>query len=497
MKNTILCTTLFGAFYLLAANVAYSLPASSDFNITLNELDGDPTIPEYQVKTVVLDAGHGGKDPGCVGKKTTEKEVALDVVLKVGQMIKNSYPDVKVIYTRDTDEFIPLHERSAIANRHRADLFISVHCNGTDKKSVSGSETFVLGLHRVAHNLEVAKRENAAILKEENYKENYDGFDPNSDESHIALSMYQTAYLDQSIALATLIEGEFVDHAGRTSRGVKQAGFMVLKNATMPSVLVEAGFLTNAKEENFLVTENGKMRTATSIFNAFSKYKYDIESYAQQQQPAAKSETSVAQVSAPHPAEVTTPPSVEQHADATRPQTKQHSQVVTATPSDRVAHSTRTEVRAKPAHTAVTTTRPTMESTRSETTSTHKIQPQHNTTTSEATNRYRAQQRQSSATSRPVTTSVSSDVKVEYVVQVAAGAHKLKPTGSKWQKLEDVLIRYENGMYKYQVGGLHTFQSANQKKMYLKQLGFNDCFIAAYKDGKPVKLTEVAMTTAH
>lgn len=494
MKSTIICTL---GFLILAANVAYSLPAISDFNITLNEVEADPTNPEYQVKTVVLDAGHGGKDPGCLGKKTSEKEVALDVVLKVGQMIKNSYPDVKVIYTRDSDEFIPLHERSAIANRNQADLFISVHCNGTDKKSVSGSETFVLGLHRVAHNLEVAKRENASILKEENYQQNYDGFDPNSDESHIALSMYQSAYLDQSIALATLIEGEFVDHAGRTSRGVKQAGFMVLKNATMPSVLVEAGFLTNAKEENFLITEDGKMRTATSIFNAFSKYKYDIESYAQQQpktQTAQVSEATQTTVEVTEPTmdvAVAEKPHVEDkmpQVAETKPQVEKPTQSSAAV---------KTEMQ-KTESTVASSTRVTKPA----------AAPKYQATTSEATNRYRSQQAQrttvasgsrptTTSSSRPTTQVVSSDEKVEYVVQVAAGAHKLKPTGAKWQKLEDVLIRYENGMYKYQVGGLYNFQAANQKKTYLKQIGFNDCFIAAYKDGKPVKLTEVAMAGGH
>lgn len=462
----------------VAAKVAYSLPSHDHFNNSLIESDTDPIGPDYMVRTVVLDAGHGGKDPGCLGKKTTEKEIALDVVLKLGQMIKSSYPDVKVVYTRDTDEFIPLHERAQIANNHEADLFISVHCNATVKKSVSGSETFVLGLHRAADNLEVAKRENAAILKEENYQQNYDGFDPNSDEGHIALSMYQNAFLDQSIAFATLVEGEFVDYAGRESRGVKQAGFLVLRNTYMPSVLVEAGFLTNTKEENFLVTEDGKLRTAKSIFNAFSKYKYDIESYASQQ---------VVNATAPAKERV-----VEEHVV---------NQQIVETPVTEKPVVVHEEVAAKPIVTNSTSVQASTKQTapthrKSHTGATIRVSAQQPSTTrvvreSTVSSPAHTKPEQSKTTSPAVTYVQQSDV--EYVVQIAAGTKKLRPTSSKWQKLDDVLIRFENGMYKYQVGGLKSMHMANQKKTYLRGIGFSDCFIVAYRDGKPVRLTDVAV----
>ena len=263
------------------AKVGYSLPDCANFNISLSNLvasDLDPITGMKGVKKVVLDAGHGGKDAGCSGRNSKEKDVALDITLRVGQLIKRHHPDVQVIYTRNKDEFVPLHERASIANRNKADLFISIHCNTTAKRnSAIGTETFVMGLHRAEDNLQVAKRENAVIEHEHDYEKNYEGYDPNSDEGHITLSMYQNAFLDQSIALANLIENEFKSHGQRVSRGVKQAGFLVLRNTVMPSVLIEAGFLNHSKEESILTSEEGKDRAAASIFNAFTKYKYDMD----------------------------------------------------------------------------------------------------------------------------------------------------------------------------------------------------------------------------
>ena len=264
-----------------AAKVAYSLPDCANFNISLSnpdEIDPIASIGSDGIKKVVLDAGHGGKDDGCSGKNSHEKDIALDITLRVGQLIKKHHPDVEVIYTRKRDEFIPLHERAAVANRNKADVFISIHCNTTAKRnSAIGTETFVMGLHRAEDNLLVAKRENAVIEHESDYESHYDGYDPNSDEGHIMLSMYQNAFLDQSISLANLIEDEFKSHGQRVSRGVKQAGFLVLRNTVMPSVLIEAGFLNHSKEESILTSEEGKDRTAAAIFNAFTKYKLDMD----------------------------------------------------------------------------------------------------------------------------------------------------------------------------------------------------------------------------
>lgn len=231
---------------------------------------------KYKVKTIVLDAGHGGKDPGTHGKKLKEKDVTLAVTLAVGKLLKERFPEMKIIYTRKTDEFIELHERAAIANRNNADLFISIHCNSGPSHAV-GSETYAMGLHTSEGNLKVAKRENAVILKEENYLNKYNGFDPNSPLAHIFFANVQSAYLDKSLMLAQKIESQFEKLEGRNSRGVKQAGFLVLWKTAMPSVLIELGYLTHSTDEKSLSTESGRLATAKSIVKAIEHYKQEVE----------------------------------------------------------------------------------------------------------------------------------------------------------------------------------------------------------------------------
>ncbi len=260
---------------LLLSGLVFLLTALFDFD---NSFANPDIASSYLVRTIVLDAGHGGKDPGCHGNKYQEKHVALAIVKELGRQINESYPDIKVIYTRDEDVFIPLHERAAIANRNRADLFISIHCNYIAKRNKAfGTETYVMGLHRAEENLMVAKRENSSILLEEDYEEHYDGYDPDSPEGHIILSMYQNAYLSQSIQLAHHIEENFKNQLERHSRGVKQAGFLVLRKTTMPSVLVETGFLSTDEEEKFLGDPKKQKAMAASILDAISKYKSEVE----------------------------------------------------------------------------------------------------------------------------------------------------------------------------------------------------------------------------
>jgi N-acetylmuramoyl-L-alanine amidase len=232
---------------------------------------------QYTLKTIVVDAGHGGKDPGTNGKYVKEKDIALAIALKLGTYIEENIPDIKVIYTRTTDIFVPLSERADIANKNNADLFISIHLNGNKDSRAYGTETYAMGLHKTKGNLEVAKLENSAILFEEDYSTQYEGFDPKSAESYIIFSFLQNTFLEQSLNYAAFIEQEFKNKALRKSRGVKQAGFLVLWKTTMPSVLIEAGFLTNSREERYLKSKEGQEYIASAIYRAFKNYKTTIE----------------------------------------------------------------------------------------------------------------------------------------------------------------------------------------------------------------------------
>ncbi len=259
------------------------LTLSFGFSISL-----EAQVP-YKIRKVVLDPGHGGKDPGCNGHHSREKEVALSIALDLGKKLKALFPDIQVIYTRETDVFIPLNERAAIANRNKADLFISIHCNYISVRNrATGSETYVLGLHRAEDNLDVAKRENSAILLEDNYEKTYEGFDPYSPEGHIILTMFQNAHLEQSILFATHVESAFKKLSRLPSRGVKQAGFLVLRETTMPSVLIETGFLSTDTDENYLMKVENQHEMASTILKAFCNYKKEVEEY---QEPDISSST--------------------------------------------------------------------------------------------------------------------------------------------------------------------------------------------------------------
>jgi len=246
--------------------------------ITLLNFSGKIPPADTKVDVIVIDAGHGGHDPGTSGKSLKEKDVALKIALKLGAYIEKNIPDVKVIYTRKKDVYLSLDERAEIANKNKADLFICIHANSLPGAPAQGTETFVMGLHKDNSNFEVAKRENSVILMDENYQERYEGFDPKSPESYILFALNQSAYQENSLRFAAKIESQFKIKAGRNSRGVKQAGFMVLWKTTMPSVLIETGFLSNSSEEIFLGSDHGQDLIASGIYRAFKEYKAEIES---------------------------------------------------------------------------------------------------------------------------------------------------------------------------------------------------------------------------
>ena len=235
------------------------------FLLTFGQSENGQAAAQKQF-TVVIDAGHGGNDPGAIGKRGREKNINLNVALKLGQLIENNCNDTRVVYTRKKDTFVPLHRRAEIANNAKADLFISIHTNSLASRNskVSGTETYTLGLHRTQENLEVAKKENSVILIEDDYKQRYAGFNPNSAESYIIFEFLQDKYLSQSVNFASMIQKQFRQSARRMDKGVHQAGFLVLRETSMPSVLIELGYITNPNEEAYLLSEQGSSALAKS-----------------------------------------------------------------------------------------------------------------------------------------------------------------------------------------------------------------------------------------
>ena len=233
-----------------------------------------------RIRTVVIDAGHGGKDPGAISRngKYKEKNITLSVALKLGELIKSNYPNIKVVYTRSTDKYVELAQRAAIANRNKADLFISIHVNSAKATQARGTETFVMGAHKSQDNFEVCKLENSVIVIEDDYEKKYEGFNPGSPESYIIFSLLQNVHQEQSIRYAAKVQSEFAKGPITVNRGVKQGGLLVLWRTTMPAVLTELGFISNPKDCEVLVTKSGQEQFARKLFNAFVSYKKEFES---------------------------------------------------------------------------------------------------------------------------------------------------------------------------------------------------------------------------
>ncbi|MEN8227198.1 MAG: N-acetylmuramoyl-L-alanine amidase [Bacteroidota bacterium] len=229
------------------------------------------------IRTVVIDAGHGGKDSGAVGKRGKEKDIALSIALKVGQYIEENMPEVELIYTRKKDVYVDLWKRAEIANEAEADLFISIHVNAFTRSSAYGTLTLVLGQHREDENFDVAVRENSVILLEEDYETRYEGFDPKSTESYIMFSLMQKTYFKQSIEFGAFVQDQFRERAQRKDLGVREQGLLVLAQTSMPGVLIETGFISNAQEEKYLMTEYGQDIIASAIYRGFRAYKEEID----------------------------------------------------------------------------------------------------------------------------------------------------------------------------------------------------------------------------
>ncbi|MDR2844069.1 MAG: N-acetylmuramoyl-L-alanine amidase [Candidatus Symbiothrix sp.] len=279
-------------FFFLALSVAFPLTGNT-----------------HKPFVVVLDAGHGGYDPGTLGKRGKEKNVNLAVTRLLGQYIAEQHPDVKVIYTRKDDKFIGLNERANIANKSKADLFISIHVNSCNSPTVRGPEVYAFGLSRTKDNLKVAQRENSVIKLEANYEEKYEGFDPNSTESYIIFEFIQNKFLEQSLDFAGLVLDELKSCVQWRGRGVKQDVFAVLRNSSMPRILIELDFMSNPEAETFLLSKEGQQKHAKAICRAFTKYKNDYDRKNHDEKKAFSTiENRPEEIPAQQPKEIASPP---------------------------------------------------------------------------------------------------------------------------------------------------------------------------------------------
>ena len=398
-----------------------------------------------KITTVVIDPGHGGRVSGALGAISNEKDINLTVALLVGGNITQNCPDVHVIYTRETDVFVTLNERAAIANRANADVFISIHCNSTESRSPSavGAETYVLGEHRNAANLEVARTENASILYEENAEEQYNNFDLNSPEAYIALSLFQNEYLNQSLQLAANVQDQFTRRVGRRDRGVQQAGFLVLWKTAMPSILIELGFISNASEERFLASEDGQVYMASAIFRAFRDFKasYEGENLVPANAPATA-------VPAPN-----TPVSSNTPVTEAQPARTAERQPAAEAETQRAAAET-----AETRSAAEARTQPAAAGSRSE-------------------------------VAQPATPSASRN-EVVFKVQFAMHLTQVPLTDRSFANVPEVDVYFQNGAYRYTSGNFRTKREAVERQAQLQRMGFSDAFVVAFINGRRVSVSE-------
>lgn len=429
---------------------------------------------KYEIKTIVIDAGHGGHDTGCLGSSAKEKDIALDISLKLGKLIQENYPNVKVIYTRKNDVFVELHERAEIANRNKADLFICIHANSGG--SAYGTETFVLGLHRAEENLNVSKRENSAILMEKDYKTKYDGFDPNSPEANIIFRLYQSTYLSQSLLFAAKVQDQLNDYAGRLNRGVKQAGLLVLARTSMPGVLIETGFLTNRDEEKYLLSSKGQNQIATAIYRAFKEYKIDMEETPAVGKPAPeKTDSNKAD---PTKKETLAVVKEEKKPDSSNQRGSQD-QVVHAIdplPPPKKPDQAKPDSAQKQAVAAASTNKTVADTNKSAVKEEAKPKKEEITPV--------------------ITPSTGNDPEpdeqdVFFTIQVGATDRPSAKDLDRYKKLEDVRERKgEDGMTRYTTGIYFSLDRAILAQNDIRTKGFKDAFVSAYNRDKKITLRE-------
>ena len=381
--------------------------------------------------TLVIDAGHGGTDAGAVGSITKEKHINLNVALTFGRLVERNCPDVRVIYTRKTDVFVPLHTRADIANRNKADLFISIHTNALPKGRISrGLETYTLGMHRAADNLDVAKRENSVILIETDYKQRYQGFDPRSAESYIMFEFMQDRNMAQSVDLAKYVQRRTCASAGRQNKGVKQAGFLVLRETSMPSCLIELGFISTPDEEQYLHSAAGVEQLGRGIFQAFVDYRNQYDK----------------SISVPYKAE----PIQEVNIPAVVPQEEPRVE-----PKPKAEPNTEPKVEPKPEPQPEPKVEPKVEPT-----------PEPQVVTS--------------VEQKPVATAPAAPI---FKLQILASSSRLKSNDARLKGQSDASYYEEGGLFKYTVGASEDYNEINQLRKTLQEK-FPQAFVVAFKNGQ-------------
>jgi N-acetylmuramoyl-L-alanine amidase len=391
------------------------------------------------VTTIVIDPGHGGKDPGTVVNNAKEKNIVLDIALKLGSMIKANLKNIKIVYTRDGDYFIPLMDRALIANKLNADLFISIHANYCKSPEIYGTETYVLGLHRTEDNLEVAKKENSVILLEDDFSKRYEGFNPNLSESYIMFELIQDTHLDQSIRFASILQSNFKTKAQRNDRDVRQAGFLVLRETAMPSVLIETGYLSNKKENNFLLTDDGRSEISKSIYESLSKYLDRIDLKAQMPEPKV-SETRKADKQ-PEPV-------------ASSAVTINHDSA-----SQRNKANSAESVPAKPGKAGSKNEKPTGNISREDNT------------------------KMNTSTENKVAETKSTDNKTTYAVQIGLFSKRIDPDSKVFEGLKPVREIAKNGRYKYLCFEYESFEKTKVNLPVVTKR-FPDAFIVIINNGQ-------------
>lgn len=459
--------------------------------------------PKKKVKIIVIDPGHGGKDPGCNGVTHKEKEIALAVALKFGKLIEENMKDVKVIYTRKTDVFVDLEDRAKIANDNNADLFISIHCNAAGKPVMVkdsktgkmrpktfknskgklivvetsnpvpyGSETYVMGLKNEEGKMRVAQRENSVILLEDNYETKYQGFDPNSEESYIIMSNYTASYVIQSAGLALKIQEEYSKKAGRVDKGVHRQSIWVLWRTAMPSVLTEIGYLTNPQEEIFLGSEKGQNYMASSLFRAFRRYKDEQEDSKKNYNDEIENQAPLEKEIYALPKDSSSNESEEQSSIKKQPEVIKKDSVKDEKNKTEIIPTTQKD--SEPA-----------DKTEKEVTKNDIIKNFKEKNKKDSIDKLKEK-----PVNTPTITTNNTKNNIVFKVQFASSDKEIADAKAKFPKVTDVTFYKYGEIYKYTSGNYSSMEDASKQQAKLRELGYKDCFVVAFKNNVRIDINE-------